>query len=102
MLENNPHVAFGYNCSLGRVYYQDREFVCIMMNRESYLPFATTRLQNMVDYLLVLFENAHGDVDWTFNHPSTFSKRKKNKIKQLLTHTDCDKNILKKWLVLLL
>ena len=102
MLENNPHFSFGFGCSLGRVYYQDKEFVCITMDRASYIPFATTCLQNMVKYLLNLFERANGDIDWTFNHPSNFPKRKKNKINQLLKETDCDKNILTRWLLLLI
>jgi hypothetical protein len=100
-MENRPHIAFGFDCSLGRVYYQDNEFVCITMCRASYVPFFTTKIANMVAYLLEIFEKTTGEIDWKLNYPNNFSKRKKQKIRYLLEHTNCDETILSKWLTLL-
>jgi hypothetical protein len=100
-LANKPHIAIGYGCNLGRVFYEDKVFVCITMTRSGYTPFSTAKMAEMSDYLIDLFEKFNDIVDWTLNYPNNFSKKKKAKIKQLLKDTDCDRNTINKWLSLL-
>ena len=101
-LQNTAHIALGYGCNLARVYYKDREFVCVSMSRESYLPFVTTKLNHMAEYVFELLQTSRSEVDFNFNYPNTFPKRKIKKINQLLKEKNCSKNILIKWLSLFL
>jgi hypothetical protein len=101
-LSNKPHIAIGYGCNLARVHYDDKLFVVIKMTRESYYPFATGQMAHMSDYLIELFETHSGVIDFKLNYPHNFPKKKKAKIRQLLKTDGCDRNILNKWLSLLI
>ena len=101
-LDDLPHFAIGFECSLARVYYVDKKFFCISMDISSCVPFSTTKLKNMVDYLLDMFKDTNSEIDIKFNYPSNFSRRKKKKINQLTRITNGNKNILTQWLSLLL
>ena len=101
-LDNLPHFGIGYNCSLARVYYVDKQFFCISMTRIICVPFSTTKIKNMVDYLMDMFKDTSSEIDIKFNYPSTFSRRKKKKINQLTRMTSGNKNVLTQWLALLL
>ena len=101
-LDDLAHFAIGYNCSLARVYYVDKQFFCISMNRMSCVPFGTTKLKNIVVYLMDMFKNTSSEIDIKFNYPSTFFRRKKKKINQLTRMTNGNKHVLTQWLALLL
>ena len=102
-LDNLPHFGIAFECSLARVYYFDKKFFCISMSRISCVPFSTTKLKNMVDYLMDLFKDTSSEIDIKFNYPSTFfSRRKKKKINQLTKTSNGNKNVLTQWLSLLL
>ena len=101
-LDDLAHFAIGYNCSLARVYYVDKQFFCISMSRISCVPFGTKKLKNMVDYLMDLFKETSSEIDIKLNYPCTFSRRKKKKINQLTKTSNGNKNVLTQWLSLLL
>jgi hypothetical protein len=101
-LDNLPHFGIAFGCSLARVYYVDKQFFCISMDISSCVPFSTTKLKNMIDYLMDLFKDTSSEIDIKFNYPSNFSRRKKKKINQLTRITNGNKNILTQWLSLLL
>jgi len=101
-LSNDAHFAMGYDCNIGRIYYKDREFVCMTMSRQSYLPFATTKLSHMAEYIFELLKNTNSEVNFQLNYPNTFSKRKISKVNQLLKINVCTIQILIRWLTLLL
>ena len=101
-LDNLPHFGIAFGCSLARVYYVDKQFFCISMSRISCVPFSTTKLKNMVDYLMDMFKDTNSEIDIKFNYPCTFSKNKKKKINKLTRMTIGNKNILIQWLTLLL
>lgn len=68
-LKDSPHFAVGLGCNLARLYYRDKQFVCILMDHEMYCPYFTPKLNEMSDYLLELFEKSGGTIDWQLNHP---------------------------------
>ena len=79
-LDNLPHFGISFGCNLARAYYVDKKFFCISMSRISCVPFSTTKLKNMVDYLLDMFKDTSSEIDIKFNYPSNFSRLKKKKI----------------------
>ena len=99
-LDDLAHFAIGYNCSLARVYYFDKQFFCISMSRISCVPFGTKKLKNMEDYLMNFFFSS--EIDIKLNYPCTFLRRKNKKINQLTRMTNGNKHVLTRWLSLLL
>jgi hypothetical protein len=100
-MENIVHISLGFGITLGRIYYYyEKEWHCMLMDNIGIVPFSSTKVCSMADYLLGVLTTT--PIDWKFNYPTT-TPRKKRKITDLLkANTDITKPYLIKWLVLLM
>ena len=80
---NDAHFAISMNCSLARVYYKKKEFVCMQMTRSELIPFATPSLKQLAEHLFHMMKPINSTCNFNFYYPNTFSKRKINKINKL-------------------
>ena len=99
---NDAHFAICMSGSLARVYFKNKEFVCMQMTREELIPYATTSLRNMAEHLFQMMKTCVSKCNFNFYYPNTFNKKKVNKINKLLEINVCTIQILIRWLTLLL
>ena len=100
--KNNINLMFG--CDVARVYYHENEFYVMMITMESITPYASNQACVMAEYLLKHMGNSP-TVDLSFNHArGSLSKNKKKKLNALLQlqNVDTTKEVLIRWLLLLL
>ena len=99
--KNCIHINISFNIVLGKCYYLDNEFCVILMDNYSMIPYRSKKICDCVNWLYDNISSYDGEIHIMVNYPNNISKKKKQKIKQLVELTDFNKTILTKYISIL-
>jgi len=94
--ECRSFIAFGFDVTMGRIYFMNGEFIVMTVDNATVNPFGSKNMSKVADYVFELCSSASSEVDYNI-HYNKFgtSKKKKNQLFKLIE----DKTLSRQFIV---
>ena len=98
-VRNSIHINVSFGLVMGKIYTHENDLIVTLIDNDNIYPFSGN-VKCAAQYLM---EKIGGwEVELKVMHPSTTSRKKKNKIRELIKETELDERLMVKYLLLLI